>query len=141
VLLLKSTGVTIGQRVKKLRSERGVSQDQLAAAAGVAQSAVSKLERDQIGDPGAVMLAGIADRLGVTIDELIGRERLAPRVSFLSDDPKPPAAPADRLRAIEVRVDLLTRALRQVVGDQLDDAIRAQAERDRQEPTQGRTGS
>ena len=120
---LKAVPMAIGERVRELRAARGLSQDQLAEAAGVQQSAISRLEREQVGDPGVMMLAGIADALKVTVDDLLGTNRL-PGVSPLV---MPPTPDADRLRVVEERVDLLTRVLRAVAGDQLDAALAEQA--------------
>lgn len=145
-MLLNAHSVTIGQRVKQLRVERHISQDDLAAKVGVAQSAISKLERNLVGDPGAMMLAGIADRLGVTVDELIGPTRLAPgsgktgavATSALAGDAfKPPGPPVDRLRAIEERVDLLTRVIRSALGSELEAAMAEQEAADRRSSRKG----
>ena len=62
----------LGNTIAKLRRERGLTQEQLGKALCVSGQAVSKWEKG--GTPDAEMLPAIADRLGVTIDTLFGRE-------------------------------------------------------------------
>jgi len=61
----------IGERIRDLRKEQGVTQEQLAEAVGVSAQAVSKWECG--GSPDIELLAGIADTLNVSIDRLFGR--------------------------------------------------------------------
>lgn len=63
---------TLGQNLKRIRKELGFKQEQLAEKVGVSPQAVSKWESG--GYPDAALLPSIADCLGVTIDELFGRE-------------------------------------------------------------------
>jgi len=58
--------------LKKIRINRGITQEQLGVSVGVSAQAVSKWEKK--GFPDASVLPAIADCLGVTIDELFGRE-------------------------------------------------------------------
>jgi transcriptional regulator with XRE-family HTH domain len=60
----------IGQRVKRLRIERGYSQDRLAIEARVDQSGLSKFERGGRGF-GRLSLQKIADVLGIPFNALI----------------------------------------------------------------------
>jgi len=60
----------IGSRVKRLRTDRGLSQDRLAIEAHVDQSGLSKLERGSRG-VGRVPLTRIAGVLGISFEELI----------------------------------------------------------------------
>jgi transcriptional regulator with XRE-family HTH domain len=60
----------IGSRVKRLRTERGLSQDRLAIEAHVDQSGLSKFERGSRG-LGRVPLTRIAGVLGIAFVELI----------------------------------------------------------------------
>lgn len=59
--------------LKRIRKEKGLTQEQLADAVGVSAQAVSKWEGQSYPDAG--LLPSIADALDVTIDELFGRER------------------------------------------------------------------
>lgn len=60
----------IGAKVRRLRSERGLTQDRLALEARVDQSGLSKFERSST-KLGAVPLRRIADVLGVPFEVLI----------------------------------------------------------------------
>lgn len=59
--------------VKRIRREKGLTQEQLADAVGVSPQAVSKWEAQSY--PDAQLIPAIADVLGVTTDELFGREK------------------------------------------------------------------
>lgn len=62
--------------LKSIRRSKGIKQEELASAVGVSPQAVSKWE--QGGMPDAALLPAIADKLGVTIDQLFGRGQAAP---------------------------------------------------------------
>ncbi len=64
---------TFAANLRRIRKERGITQEQLAEAVGVSAQAVSKWEIS--GYPDAQLLPSIADALGITIDELYGRTR------------------------------------------------------------------
>lgn len=63
--------MTLGTTIQKKRSERGLSQEQLAEQVGVSRQAVSKWE---VGDaiPDTDKLIPLARALGITVDELLG---------------------------------------------------------------------
>lgn len=63
---------TLGQRIVRLRAERGLSQSQLATFAGVSQGYIWRLEAGQYKHPSADKLAAIARVLHVSLDELRG---------------------------------------------------------------------
>ena len=60
----------IGNRVRRLRVQKGLSQDRLALEAHVDQSGLSKFERGNKG-LGRVPLTRIASVLGIALEELI----------------------------------------------------------------------
>ena len=62
----------LSERIAELRRARGLTQEQLGQLAGVSAQAVSKWEKG--GAPDVELLPALADRLGVTIDVLFGRE-------------------------------------------------------------------
>lgn len=62
----------LGDNIKKLRRERGVTQSELADAVGVSVQAVSKWECG--GTPDVALLPAIADYFEVSIDILFGRD-------------------------------------------------------------------
>lgn len=62
---------SFNSNLKRIRKEKGVTQEQLADKVGVSPQAVSKWELSSYPDP--QLMPAIADFLGVTIDELFGR--------------------------------------------------------------------
>lgn len=62
----------IGGQIVKYRKAAGLTQEELGRAVGVSTQAVSRWECG--GAPDVTLLPAIADRLGVTIDSLFGRE-------------------------------------------------------------------
>ncbi|MBE6676157.1 MAG: helix-turn-helix transcriptional regulator, partial [Ruminococcaceae bacterium] len=68
----KNGGVSMefSERLKELRSEKGISQAKLAADIHISRSAVAKWENG-LGLPNDESLKLLADYFGITIDELI----------------------------------------------------------------------
>jgi XRE family transcriptional regulator, master regulator for biofilm formation len=64
----------IGERVKKYRTEKGLSITALADRAGVAKSYISALERNIQQNPSIQLLEKIADVLDISVDHLIKPE-------------------------------------------------------------------
>ena len=66
-------------RLKLLRRERAMSQQQLAAQLGISQQSINKYENHNV-EPDIAMLSQMADFFGTTIDYLVGRsdERTPP---------------------------------------------------------------
>lgn len=62
----------IGSQITKFRKAARITQEELGRAVGVSTQAVSRWENG--GAPDVTLLPAIADRLGVTIDALFGRE-------------------------------------------------------------------
>lgn len=62
----------IGTQITKFRKAAGLTQEELGKAVGVSTQAVSRWECG--GTPDVALLPAIADRLGVTVDALFGRE-------------------------------------------------------------------
>lgn len=63
--------MTIGERIKQLRSEKGFSQEKLAEQLNVSRSAVAKWESDG-GVPEIDNLLQLSSVFGISIDELVG---------------------------------------------------------------------
>lgn len=61
-----------GDKIRDLRKERGLNQDQLAELASLNRVTVAKYESGRV-EPGAHALARIADALEVSADVLLGR--------------------------------------------------------------------
>lgn len=63
----------LGERVRSLRRERGLTLDDLAARSGVSRAMISKLERGEK-SPTLVVAAKVAEGLGVGLPQLVGAE-------------------------------------------------------------------
>jgi transcriptional regulator with XRE-family HTH domain len=66
--------MTIGQKIKQLRLEHGLSSQELADKLCVDRGSVRRWEIDS-NEPHLYALIGMADVFGVTLDELCCRER------------------------------------------------------------------
>jgi transcriptional regulator with XRE-family HTH domain len=63
---------SLGQRISRLRKERGFTQVELAEKMGIIQALVSDYERDKL-RPHAEMVVRFAVALDVTTDEILGQ--------------------------------------------------------------------
>ena len=63
--------MSIGLNIKKLREERGMTQEELAAAIDVSRSMIAQIERDSR-CPTLILGSRIADALGTGLGELAG---------------------------------------------------------------------
>ena len=63
----------VGERVRGLRRERGLTLDGLAERSGVSRAMISKLERGEK-NPTLVVAAKVAEGLGVSLSQLLGVE-------------------------------------------------------------------
>ena len=64
--------MTIGQAIKKARTEAGYTQQKLAIKSGVSANTIRFWEKDRI-VPSVILLSCVADVLNISLDELIGR--------------------------------------------------------------------
>lgn len=71
----------IGEKIKKLRRARDLTQEDVAAHLGVSFQAISKWERNE-GYPDITMLPAIANYFGITVDELLGMNELASAANY-----------------------------------------------------------
>ena len=62
---------TLGQRIARLRKERGYTQVELAEKMGIIQVLISDYERDKL-RPHPEVIVRFAQALGITADELLG---------------------------------------------------------------------
>ena len=74
----RDVNVTLGQRLARMRKERGFTQVELATATQVVQAVISSYEVGRV-RPSPEMILRIADVLQVSTDELLGREPESPR--------------------------------------------------------------
>jgi len=81
----KQQPTEFGDRLAAIRKARGLTQVQLAEAAGTTQRAISYYETDA-GFPPMPVVVALADVLQVSTDELIGIEE--PKGDLLQDDPE-----------------------------------------------------
>lgn len=64
-------GNKLGKKIKKLRNDLGLSQDELARKADVPYTTLTKIETGVIKKPSVYVVAKIAKALGVSVDDLI----------------------------------------------------------------------
>lgn len=76
----------LGQRLRKFRDDRGWTQAELAERAGVSKPYVSELESGAGRRPSGQILLKLADALGVTVADILGRQVVP------SGDPHVPAS-------------------------------------------------
>lgn len=65
---------TFGQRLSRIRKEKGLTQEDIAKRIVISPQAVSKWEND-VSSPDILVLSSLADILGVSVDELLGHEK------------------------------------------------------------------
>ena len=63
---MEAEHATLGNRLKRIRSERGFSQRELAERAGISANAISLIERNE-NSPSVATLQSLATALGVKI--------------------------------------------------------------------------
>jgi len=68
----------IGEKIKRLRKERDLTQEEVASHLGISFQAISKWERGD-GYPDITTLPALANYFQITVDELIGMEEIAAR--------------------------------------------------------------
>ena len=66
------TKLTLGERLKDLRIERGCTLEELAAQTGLSKAALGKYETNESGDISLFAITKLADFYGVTTDYLLG---------------------------------------------------------------------
>lgn len=66
--------MTMGERIKRLRNDKGLSQEKLAEKLNVSRSAVAKWEADG-GIPESDNLIQLSAVLGISLDELVGNTK------------------------------------------------------------------
>jgi len=64
----------MGYRVKELREEKGLTQEELAKRCGVSRQSISAIEKNKVEQVKSGTLIAIAEALETTIDNLFFRE-------------------------------------------------------------------
>jgi transcriptional regulator with XRE-family HTH domain len=67
---------TLSQRLRRLRTERGLSQTELATRSGVQQTVISRMERTEMARPTMRVLEMLAPPLGVSAHELANGQQI-----------------------------------------------------------------
>lgn len=62
---------TLGQRLRRLRTHKGLSLDELAATTGVSKPYLWRLETSSDANPSVEVVQKLADGLGIAISELL----------------------------------------------------------------------
>jgi transcriptional regulator with XRE-family HTH domain len=65
----------LAKRVKELRKQRGWTQQKLAEKAGLAFNTITKIEQSLAEHPNLKTLLKLADAFGISLDELVGRNK------------------------------------------------------------------
>jgi len=79
-----AAGPSLGARIRRYREDKGLTQTALADAAGLSKTYLSELESGAGRRPSGDVLLRIADALGVSIADLLGRH-VAPASGALPD--------------------------------------------------------
>ena len=61
------------ESLRTIRKKQGLSQQKLAEKAGLSYVMIAKIEQGATKEPSVVSMIKLADALGVTLDELVGR--------------------------------------------------------------------
>lgn len=77
--------MTLGEKIKALRTQRGITQEAFAEYLNVSRSAIAKWESD-IGVPEIINLKAIAKTFGISIDELLDEEQEISRKEEMRTD-------------------------------------------------------
>lgn len=62
--------ILLGERIKKVREEQGLTQEQLAYRIGKDQPSINRVEKGRI-NPSYLYLLELAEGLGVSVKELV----------------------------------------------------------------------
>ena len=68
----------VSDRVRRLRKERGLTQEEVARRAGLTLNSYGDIERGHVRDPHLSSLEAIAQALGVSIEALVAEEAAVP---------------------------------------------------------------
>lgn len=117
---------TIHQRIKKLREDKGLSQETLGRAAGVTYQSVQEWEREDGTAPSRKRLKAVATALGVTEQYLLSGEQLGVRQSAAEHQ-----SFSTRALDVALRFDRLSPACQDHVSAQVDLLSRVKGNGDR----------
>lgn len=92
-------------RLRELRKEKGLTQEELARRAGLRRATISDIENGKTQRVGLTVLQGLADALKIAPASLIGEQ--APHLGFGNPGKKRGGRPASKLEQFENIIDLL----------------------------------
>ena len=92
----------ISKNIKRLRGERGLTQEQLAEQLCVTRQTVSSWENNRT-QPDIDMLTALSDALGADVEELIYGKRRSVGLEAPADDGDGMAVRAEHLRLVAAR--------------------------------------
>lgn len=105
-----SDAKAIGARIRAMRAEKGLSLTELAEQAGVSKSYLSTVENGTGSRPGAAVLHRLAQTLGVTLADVLGREvraikalEIPPSLRQFADEQDLPETDIQMLAGIKFR--------------------------------------
>jgi len=114
----------LGEQITRARERLGMSQAQLAKAAGLTRASISRIESNHLTNLTTESLCKLADVLGATIDELLGRYDITLAEGLLSGELRILRKGYEKLSA-ENRVKLRD-FLNYLLFTQLQEEMRAQ---------------
>jgi transcriptional regulator with XRE-family HTH domain len=66
------TTSTFGERLRRIREQRGLTQQELAERAGIRYETINRIENGKHAEPRVYVGVALAKALGVTMDYLVG---------------------------------------------------------------------
>ena len=127
--------MTLGKAIRAVRQQAGLSQKELADAAGIDQSYMSMIESGQRSNPGTRIMVRLAQALQISIDDLAARAGYLPQ--HVEPDPLTEQAvrlfrqlPRWRQHDVLAQLQLylrLTETQPRVIGEEGDDAAPEEA--------------
>lgn len=91
--------MNLGENIYRLRTEKNMSQGDLADALDVSRQSVSKWENNSA-TPELEKLLKMSDLFGITLDKLVGKEAPIPQAPTSPEIPAPPPMPTHRILGI-----------------------------------------
>lgn len=99
---------TFGERLKKLRHDRGITQEQLAHALNIPESTIRRLET-QDGIPRKERITEIASFFGESTDFLLGISKITnDQAKSAIENPKYARLPQEKKKLIDDMIDALS---------------------------------
>ena len=112
--------MTIGERIKELRLEKGMSQEELGKLVGVQRAAINKYEKGLVVNLKREVIAKLATALGTTPTDLMG---------WTDEDKKEPTVENDGLPDINKELIEMVKDLSEEDAALLLAALKAKLER------------